>query len=156
MANAISDHISRTLLRTDYSGLEPVAQDLIDRIVELAPHPMPEPAKSSWLDDLADRIARHDPAISVFQAWPLLDADRRLSGIITRGDLIRALLGVGFCVWMLVELFIQERAEFKDRKESSYFEHRRRNLSRWTAGMEDLMDAGYVRRMDAPWLVGLW
>ena len=25
---------------------------------------------------------------------------------IPRGDLIRALLGVGFCVWMLVELFI--------------------------------------------------
>ena len=57
MANAISDHISRTLLRTDYSGLEPSARDLIDRIVELAPHPMPEPSKESWLDRLADRIA---------------------------------------------------------------------------------------------------
>jgi hypothetical protein len=25
---------------------------------------------------------------------------------VPRGDLIRALLGIGFCVWMLVELFI--------------------------------------------------
>jgi uncharacterized membrane protein len=57
MANAISDHISRTLLRKDYAGLDPREQDLIDRIVELAPQPAPDPAKPSRLDELADRIA---------------------------------------------------------------------------------------------------
>jgi uncharacterized membrane protein len=57
MATAISDHISKTLLRKDYAGLDRREQDLIDRIVELAPQPAPGPAKPSWLDELADRIA---------------------------------------------------------------------------------------------------
>ena len=57
MANAISDHISRTLLRKDYAGLDRLEQDLIDRIVELAPQPPPVPDKPSWPDELADRIA---------------------------------------------------------------------------------------------------
>jgi H+/Cl- antiporter ClcA len=43
------------------------------------------------LSDLADRISRHDPAVSAYQAWPLLDDAGRLSGILTRGDLMRAL-----------------------------------------------------------------
>ena len=43
------------------------------------------------LSELADRIARHDPAVSVHQAWPLMDSSGGLSGIITRGDLYRAL-----------------------------------------------------------------
>jgi uncharacterized membrane protein len=57
MANAISDHIAKTLLRRDYAGLDPLERDLIDRIVELAPEPAPDLGKPSWLDDLADRIA---------------------------------------------------------------------------------------------------
>ncbi len=57
MTTAISDHISRTLLRKDYAGLDSAEQDLIDRIIELAPQPPPEPDQLSWLDDLADRIA---------------------------------------------------------------------------------------------------
>jgi H+/Cl- antiporter ClcA len=40
---------------------------------------------------LADRIARHDPEVSVREAWPLLDSDRQLAGIITRNDVIRSL-----------------------------------------------------------------
>jgi H+/Cl- antiporter ClcA len=43
------------------------------------------------LSDLADRLSRHDPSVSVYQAWPLLDSSGRLSGIITRNDLLRAL-----------------------------------------------------------------
>jgi uncharacterized membrane protein len=57
MANAISDHISKTLLREDYAALDPSARNLIDRIVELAAHPAPDPVKPSRLDALADRIA---------------------------------------------------------------------------------------------------
>ncbi|HLZ74781.1 DUF1003 domain-containing protein [Phenylobacterium sp.] len=57
MANAISDHISRTLLRSDYAGLSSAERDLIDRIVELAPQPPPDLGRVSRLDDLADRIA---------------------------------------------------------------------------------------------------
>jgi CBS domain-containing protein len=40
---------------------------------------------------IADRIAIHDPAISSYQAWPLVDETGDLAGIITRQDLLRAL-----------------------------------------------------------------
>jgi len=43
------------------------------------------------LSELADLIARHDPAISSCQAWPLVESSGKLAGIITRGDLVRAL-----------------------------------------------------------------
>jgi CBS domain-containing protein len=43
------------------------------------------------LSELADRIARHDPSVSVYQAWPLVDSSGSLSGIFTRSDLNRAL-----------------------------------------------------------------
>ena len=40
---------------------------------------------------LAERIARHDPAVARHEALLILDNAGRLSGIITRGDLLRAL-----------------------------------------------------------------
>ncbi len=48
------------------------------------PHDMP-------LAELARRIAAHDPEISVHLAWPILDADGQLAGIITRGDVVGSL-----------------------------------------------------------------
>ncbi len=44
-----------------------------------------------------------------------------------------------------VELLIQERAQFKDRKKPTYFEHRERNIVRWNALYRDLISAGRVR-----------
>lgn len=46
-----------------------------------------------------------------------------------------------------VELLIQERAEFRDRKEPTYFAHRRSGISRWRRLYQDLIDAGRVRPM---------
>ncbi len=40
---------------------------------------------------LADLTARHDPKFTRHQAMLILDADRHLAGIITRGDVLRAL-----------------------------------------------------------------
>ena len=40
--------------------------------------------------ELADRIARGDPAVTRHQAIPIVDAEERLVGIITRGDIVRA------------------------------------------------------------------
>jgi AcrR family transcriptional regulator len=48
-----------------------------------------------------------------------------------------------------VELLIQERALFKDRKKPTYFEHRERNMGRWHALLCRLMDEGRLRRMPA-------
>jgi H+/Cl- antiporter ClcA/CBS domain-containing protein len=41
--------------------------------------------------ELSDRIARGDPAVTRHQAIPIVDSAGRLTGIITRGDVVRAL-----------------------------------------------------------------
>jgi len=46
-----------------------------------------------------------------------------------------------------VELLIQERAHFKDRKRPTYFEHREINIERWRRLYRDLIDEGRIRDM---------
>ena len=46
-----------------------------------------------------------------------------------------------------VELLIQERAYFKDRKRPTYFEHREINIERWRQLYRDLIAEGRVRDM---------
>jgi AcrR family transcriptional regulator len=46
-----------------------------------------------------------------------------------------------------VELLIQERAYFKDRKRPTYFEYRELNIERWRQHYRDLIAAGRVRAM---------
>ncbi len=41
--------------------------------------------------ELVERIAKHDPSVTKHQAIFLVDGDNKLAGIITRGDLMRAL-----------------------------------------------------------------
>jgi AcrR family transcriptional regulator len=48
-----------------------------------------------------------------------------------------------------VELIIQERANFKDRKRPTYFEHRERNVERWRQLYRELIADGRVRQMPA-------
>lgn len=52
------------------------------------------PAVSSQLKvaELSELIAKRDPSVSRRQGTIILDADNRLTGIITRGDVVRALL----------------------------------------------------------------
>ncbi len=45
----------------------------------------------------------------------------------------------------LVELLVQERAEFRDRAKPTYFEHRDANVGRWKALFRDLIADGRVR-----------
>ena len=45
----------------------------------------------------------------------------------------------------LVELLILERAEFRDRKKSVYFEHRDARLGPWRRQLQDLIAAGRIR-----------
>lgn len=44
-----------------------------------------------------------------------------------------------------VEMLIQERAHFKDRKRPTYFEHREANIGRWRAIYRDLIAQGRLR-----------
>ncbi len=46
-----------------------------------------------------------------------------------------------------VELLIQERAQFKDRKKPTFIEHREANVRRWQDMYRELMDQGRIRRM---------
>jgi AcrR family transcriptional regulator len=46
-----------------------------------------------------------------------------------------------------VELLIQERAEFRNRKKPTYFEHREANLERWRTRYLELITAGRIRNM---------
>ena len=46
-----------------------------------------------------------------------------------------------------VELLMQERAEFRDRKESTYFAHRDEGMEHWEQTFRGLIDAGRVREM---------
>jgi AcrR family transcriptional regulator len=46
-----------------------------------------------------------------------------------------------------VELLIQERAQFKDRKTPTYFQHRAANVERWRALYRALIAEGRVRKM---------
>ena len=46
-----------------------------------------------------------------------------------------------------VELLMQERAQFKDRKEPTYFQHRKVNVERWKALYRELMAEGRIRAM---------
>lgn len=44
-----------------------------------------------------------------------------------------------------VEMLIQERAHFRDRKKATYFEHREANAERWRKFYRDLIACGRVR-----------
>jgi AcrR family transcriptional regulator len=46
-----------------------------------------------------------------------------------------------------VELLIQERAQFKDRKKPTYFVHRENNIKRWQALYRALIEAGRIRNI---------
>ncbi|MBY0525508.1 MAG: TetR/AcrR family transcriptional regulator [Gemmataceae bacterium] len=46
-----------------------------------------------------------------------------------------------------VELLMQERAQFKDRKKPTYFEHREANLERWRVMYRGLIADGRIRDM---------
>jgi AcrR family transcriptional regulator len=48
-----------------------------------------------------------------------------------------------------VEMLIQERAQFRDRKRPTYFEHREANVERWRNLYRDLMADGRIRPHDA-------
>ena len=46
-----------------------------------------------------------------------------------------------------VELLVQERAYFKDRKKPTYFEHRDKNMGRWMDLLTELAASGRVRQL---------
>lgn len=52
-----------------------------------------------------------------------------------------------------VEIFIQERAQFRDRKQPTYFVHRETNVERWRAIYRDLIAQGRIRSIPVEQIV---
>jgi CIC family chloride channel protein len=61
------------------------------RVADTMEQEVPAIVAGTTVGALAERIAQHDPAIARRQALLILDDAEKLSGIITRGDLLRAL-----------------------------------------------------------------
>jgi AcrR family transcriptional regulator len=54
-----------------------------------------------------------------------------------------------------IELLIQERAQFKDRKKPTYFEHREANVGRWLDLYRALIAEGRIRNMPVERILGV-
>jgi CBS domain-containing protein len=61
------------------------------RVGEVMDHDVPIIPSTMKVTELSDRIAKRDQQLSRRQGIPIVDDDRRLVGIITRGDVLRAL-----------------------------------------------------------------
>ncbi len=61
------------------------------RVEETMERDVPAISADTKVGVLAERIARHDPAVARHEALLILDDNGKLAGIITRGDLLRAL-----------------------------------------------------------------
>lgn len=75
--------------------------------------------------------------------------DRSVEGVADPLDQIRAAIHAYLAFFEqhpeVVELMIQERAQFKDRKRPTYFEHRDSHIGRWQELYRGLVAAGRVR-----------
>jgi CIC family chloride channel protein len=60
-------------------------------VAETMDKDMPTLPAEMRISELSDRISRHDPEVNRHQGMFVLDAAGKLAGIITRGDLMRAL-----------------------------------------------------------------
>ena len=61
------------------------------RVHEMMDSNIPTVVEDMKLSDLAERIARHDPQLTRHHAVAIVDNEQSLKGIITRGDIVRAL-----------------------------------------------------------------
>ena len=99
------------------------------------------PSKEALFLAAVDRLMRQLVEHVQGAATPVADPLQRV------GVAVRAFLG--FCADhpQFVELLIQERAVFKDRKKPTFLEHREKNVERWRALYRGLIADGRVRDM---------
>lgn len=60
-------------------------------VAETMERDVPTISGDTTITELADRIGRHDPSVSQHQGMLVLDESGKLAGVITRGDVLRAL-----------------------------------------------------------------
>ncbi len=88
-SSIMTEKLARRGLRVhqDYEA-DALAQATVGETMEKDP---PIIAAGTKVGVLAERIARHDPAVSHHHALLIIDDNNQLSGIITRGDIVTAL-----------------------------------------------------------------
>src|SRR5579864_2130825 len=88
-SSIMTEKLARRGLRVhqDYEA-DALTQATVGETMEQNPPVIPAGTK---VGAVAERIARHDPALARHEALLILDDTSRLAGIITRGDIIRAL-----------------------------------------------------------------
>jgi chloride channel protein, CIC family len=88
-ASIMTEKLSRRGLRVDQNYETDVLQQMV--VSETMDREPPTVPGDMQIVELADRIAKHDPSVIRHQGMLIADADGKLAGIITRGDLFRAL-----------------------------------------------------------------
>ena len=85
----MTEKLARRGLRVhqDYEA-DALSQSTVGETME--PNP-PVIAADAKVSELADRIAKHDPILTRNQGLLVIDSSKKLAGIITRGDILRAL-----------------------------------------------------------------
>ncbi|HEX6881678.1 MAG TPA: chloride channel protein [Terriglobales bacterium] len=85
----MTEKLTRRGLRI-HTDFEP---DVLHRVAvrETMSREVPTIPSTMTVSELAKRIAAHDPQVTVHQGLPIVDDSGGLTGIITRGDLLRAL-----------------------------------------------------------------
>ena len=68
--------------------VNPLARVRVEEVMERDAPTLPE---DQPLDAILRRLAAHDPVLGRRYAWPVVDAAGKLTGIVTRGDLVRML-----------------------------------------------------------------
>ena len=85
----ITDKVARSGRHVTYEyGIDPLAAK---RVSEVMDHDPPTVPATMTVGDLVDLVARHDPRLGRHHGAPIVTADGRLAGIVTRSDLARAL-----------------------------------------------------------------
>jgi len=90
MRNSImTEKLARRGLRIHHEYEADVLQQLaVGEVMDRTP---PTVVATMPLRDLADRVAQGDPVLTRHQAIPIVDEEGKLTGIITRGDMLRAM-----------------------------------------------------------------
>ncbi len=88
-SSIMTEKLARRGLRVhqDYEA-DVLSQTLVAETMERVPPVIPAGTK---VGEVAERIARHDPAVARYEALLILNDAGKLTGIVTRGDILRAL-----------------------------------------------------------------
>jgi H+/Cl- antiporter ClcA/CBS domain-containing protein len=88
-ASIMTEKLARRGLRIDQNYETDVLQQMV--VSETMDSEPPTITGDMRIQELADRLAKHDPTVSRHQGILIVDGAGKLAGVITRGDLFRAL-----------------------------------------------------------------